>query len=61
MIGFKPRISGVGSDHSTNWVTATAPAFKFFCIFVWTHSGVQVLSTTDAGRKFQPLLMFKLR
>ena len=24
MLGFKPRISGVGSDHPTNWATTTA-------------------------------------
>ena len=25
MLGFEPRISGVGSDRSTNWATTTAP------------------------------------
>ena len=24
MIGFEPRTSGIGSDHSTNWATTTA-------------------------------------
>ena len=25
MTGFKPRISGIGSNHSANWATTTAP------------------------------------
>ena len=30
MSGFKPQISGAGSDRSTNWATATALAISFF-------------------------------
>ena len=33
MTGFKPRISGIGSDYSTNWATSTARVKKiiYFC------------------------------
>ena len=31
MTGFKPRTSGIGSDHSTNWATTTAQLSK--CLF----------------------------
>ena len=27
MTGFEPRISGIGSDHSTNWATTTSQLF----------------------------------
>ena len=30
MTGFKPRTSGVRSDHSTNWATTTAPFRTYF-------------------------------
>ena len=30
MLGFEPRISGVGRDRSTNWVTTTAQATPLF-------------------------------
>ena len=30
MIGFEPRISGIGSDRSTNWATTTATNTTFF-------------------------------
>ena len=33
MTGFNPRTSGIGSDHSTNWVTITSLRHR---MFVWT-------------------------
>ena len=35
MTGFKPRTSGIGSNHSTNWVTTTAQSAPY-----WKHHRV---------------------
>ena len=34
MIGFEPRTSGIGSNRSTNYATATAPLLSFIVKFV---------------------------
>ena len=39
MSGFEPRISGVGSNHSTNSATATAQGFTSSCYFVKSTPG----------------------
>ena len=50
MLGFEPRISGVGSDHSTNWATTTAPVGKQFILlftrYACTHTHVGTHSLT---------------
>ena len=33
MIGFEPRISGIASNHSTNWDTTTAQVVVFVTQF----------------------------
>ena len=38
MTGFEPRTSGIGSDHSTNWATTTAPiSQQIFVQYNWVQ------------------------
>ena len=37
MLGFEPRISGVGSDRSTNWATTTTQG----CVLLFTKTQMQ--------------------
>ena len=43
--GFEPRTFGIGSDHSVNWATTTAPNLCFL------QSTTQLMSSTIMGRK----------
>ena len=46
MSGFEPRISGVGSNRSTNWATTTAQSYKYSLInhFPSQHKSLTCLS-----------------
>ena len=34
MTGFEPRISGIGSNHSTNWATQPLPK-RLVIVYIW--------------------------
>ena len=57
MTGFKLRISGIGSDRSTNWATTTAHQWKLFV-------GAKIIKMNAARLGFWPTFMataFKLK
>ena len=55
MTGFEPRISGIGSDCSTNWATTTSQQFVcllvvccyYEMLFVWMEEGCHVVANTS--------------
>ena len=50
--GFKPRISGVGSDRSTNWATTTAQ--DFYCLMTVSRLFNNLAGNTETDLKSLP-------